>query len=102
MNGLVVHTPPVRSSDCPDVLQNLQNAPSQSASYFNHGKSFSHLFIFPAAATCSTILQSLLQKFRFTNTGFLVGGASISSSLLLSLLLLLEGTNVDGLLELPK
>lgn len=35
-------------------------------------KVFLPLFlIFPAAATCSTILQSLLQEFWFTNTGFL-------------------------------
>ena len=27
------YTPPVRSSDLPDVLHNLQNAPSQLASY---------------------------------------------------------------------
>ena len=72
VNGLVVHTPPVHSSDCPDVLQSLQNATSQSASYSQPRKVFFPPFwIFPAAATSSMILQSLLQKFRFTNTGFL-------------------------------
>ena len=59
-------------------------------------KSFSHLFGY---------LLLLLLVVRYFNRffkslglltqGFLVGGACISSSLLLSLLLLLEGTNVD-------
>ena len=65
---------------------------------------FPSFYIFPAAATCITILQSLLQKFRYTNTGFLSWRSFylFFTATITSLLLLLEGTNVDGLLELPK
>ena len=69
-------------SDCPDVLQSVH--PHNQHHTPTMESPFPTFFIFPAAATtCSRILQSLLQKFSLLTQGFLVGGASISSSLLL-------------------
>ena len=55
-----------------------------------------------AASTCSTILELFLWMFtiRCTDAGFLLGGMSLSSSLLLSLLL--GAIDVDGVLKLKK
>ena len=105
VNGLVVYTSPVCSRDVhPYVLHILQNTPSQSTSYSSQVKSFSHLFwyfllllvlvvwYFDCFFECS--LSGILIQ------DFLLGGMSLSSSLLLSLLL--RATDVDGVLELKK
>ena len=101
VNGFVVHTPPVHSRDFPDVLHSLQNAPSQSASYSNQGKSFSHFFwYFLLLLLAVRSFDSFLEGSGVLTRGFFVTGTSLSSSLLL--LSLLGGTDVDGLLDHPK